>query len=104
VLHACVGSQQEEVLLFCNDKFIFIQIFTSPSRPDQLRGPPSLFFQWIPEALFPGVKLSTHEANHLPPASAEVKNTWVHKTISIISGTGTAICTTVVAARCNSRL
>jgi hypothetical protein len=29
--------------------------------------------QWIPGALFPGVKQPGHEADHLPPTSAKVK-------------------------------
>jgi len=30
--------------------------------------------QWIPEALFPGIKWREHEADHSPPSSAEVKH------------------------------
>jgi hypothetical protein len=33
--------------------------------------------QWAPRALFPGVKRPRREADHSPPASAEVKKTWI---------------------------
>jgi len=32
--------------------------------------------QWVPEALSLGVKREGHEANHLPPSSAEFHNAW----------------------------
>jgi hypothetical protein len=34
--------------------------------------------QWLAEALSPGVKQPEREADHLPPTSAEVKNTWIY--------------------------
>jgi hypothetical protein len=34
--------------------------------------------QWIPGALSPGVKLQEREADHSPPASAEVKKMWFY--------------------------
>jgi len=39
-------------------------------RPTQ---PPS---QWVPGALSSGVKWPGHEPDHLPPFTAEVKNSW----------------------------
>jgi hypothetical protein len=33
--------------------------------------------QWLPEALSPGVKRPGLEAEHLSPASAEVKKMWI---------------------------
>jgi hypothetical protein len=33
------------------------------------------------DALFPGVKRPRREADHSPPVSAEVKNTWVYTSI-----------------------
>jgi hypothetical protein len=30
--------------------------------------------EWVQEAVSPGVKRQGHEANHLPPPKAEVKN------------------------------
>jgi hypothetical protein len=45
------------------------RIFPS-RRPD--------LFQWVPGALFPGVKQLGCEADHSPPTSAEVKKTWVY--------------------------
>jgi hypothetical protein len=47
--------------------------FSSPKRPDQLSGPPSLLYN-EPGALFPSVKLMGHEADHTPPSNAE--NEW----------------------------
>jgi hypothetical protein len=37
-------------------------------------GPTQPSIQWVPGALFPGVKWQGHEADHVPPSSAEVKN------------------------------
>jgi hypothetical protein len=34
--------------------------------------------QWVPEALSLGVKQLGREADHSPPASAEVKKMWVY--------------------------
>jgi len=33
-------------------------------------------FQWVPGALFLGVKRPGREVDHSPPSSAEVKNAW----------------------------
>jgi hypothetical protein len=46
------------------------RIFSSPRRPDQLWGQPNL--------LSPGINWPGCEANHLPPASAEVKKMWIY--------------------------
>jgi hypothetical protein len=43
------------------------RIFFSPSRPDRLWG-----------ALSPGVKRPGREADHSPPASAEIKKIWIY--------------------------
>jgi hypothetical protein len=51
------------------------RFLSSPERPDQPWGPPSLLpIQWVPGALSPGVKRKGREAGHSPPSSAEVKN------------------------------
>jgi hypothetical protein len=47
---------------------------------------PSLGFtkspvQWVPGALFPGLKRPGREADHSPPTSAEVKNMWIYTSI-----------------------
>jgi hypothetical protein len=34
--------------------------------------------QWVPGVLSPGVKQPGREANHSPPASAEVKKMWIY--------------------------
>jgi hypothetical protein len=50
--------------------------FSMSSRPVLgLTQPP---IPWVPGALSPGVKWPGHEADHSPPASAEVKKTWVY--------------------------
>jgi hypothetical protein len=37
--------------------------------------------QWVPGALFPGVKRQRREASHSPLPSAEVKKTWIYVSI-----------------------
>jgi hypothetical protein len=51
------------------------RIFTSACRPDRLWGPPSLLSNGYWRALSPGVKRPGREADHSPPASAEIKKT-----------------------------
>jgi hypothetical protein len=46
-----------------------------PRRPNRLWGPPSLLSDGLRGALSPWVKRPEHEADHSPPASAEVKKT-----------------------------
>jgi hypothetical protein len=53
------------------------RIFSSPRRPDWFWGPPSLLSNgyW---KFSPGIKRPGREADHSPPTSAEVKNTWFY--------------------------
>jgi hypothetical protein len=53
------------------------RIFTSLYRLERLWGPPSLLFNgyW---GSFPGVKRPRREPDHSPPASAEIKKTWIY--------------------------
>jgi hypothetical protein len=51
------------------------KMFSSPSRPDWLCQPP---IQWVPTALFPGVKQKGREPDHSPPTSAEIKCGSIH--------------------------
>jgi hypothetical protein len=53
-------------------------IFSPPRRPDRLWGPPNLLFNGYRGALSPGVKRPGREADHSPPASAEVKKMWIY--------------------------
>jgi hypothetical protein len=48
--------------------------FSSPRRPDRFWGQFSLLSNWYWRALSPGVKRQGHEADHLPPSNAGVKN------------------------------
>jgi hypothetical protein len=55
----------------CNDGiFLFATASTQAVKPTQ---PP---IQWIKWAVSPGVKRPGCEADHLPPANAEVENAW----------------------------
>jgi hypothetical protein len=49
------------------NNFLFFTASRPALRPIQ---PP---IHWVPGALSPGVKRPGHEADHLPPSSAEVK-------------------------------
>jgi hypothetical protein len=53
-----------------------VRIFTSPSRPDRLWGPPNLLFNEYGDS-FPLLKGPGREADHSPPTSTEIKNAWV---------------------------
>jgi hypothetical protein len=53
-----------------------IFLFSMLSR--LLLWPTQLPIQWVRGALSPEVKRPRHEADHLPPTSYKVKNTWVH--------------------------
>jgi hypothetical protein len=58
--------------------------FFISSRPTLRFTQPSI--QWIPGALSPGVKRLVHEADHLPPTSAEVKknvDVYIHSPIRL---------------------
>jgi hypothetical protein len=53
---------------------LVIFLFNTSSR--SVLGPTQPPIQWVPGTLFLGLKRSGREADHLPPSSAEVKNTW----------------------------
>jgi hypothetical protein len=52
-------------------------LYSTASRPalGPTQPPP---MQWVPVALPPGVKRQGREADHSPPASAEVKKMWIY--------------------------
>jgi hypothetical protein len=54
------------------------RIFSSPRRPDRLWDSPSLLSIASGGALSPGVKRQGREADHSPPASAEVEKMWIY--------------------------
>jgi hypothetical protein len=53
------------------------RIFSSPQRPDRLWGPPNLLFYGYRCSL-PGVYWPGREADHLPPTSVDVKETYLY--------------------------
>jgi hypothetical protein len=61
-------------LLFDSRWELGIFLFTTVSRT--ALGPIQPPIQWVPRALFLGVKRPRREADHSPPSSAEVKNAW----------------------------
>jgi hypothetical protein len=52
------------------------RIFSTLSRP--ALGPTEPPIQWVPGAISPGVKQQGREADHSPPASAEVKKMQIY--------------------------
>jgi hypothetical protein len=52
------------------------KIFSTSSGP--VLGPTEPPIKWIQGDLSPGVKQPGREADHSPPTSAEVKNTWMY--------------------------
>jgi hypothetical protein len=54
------------------------RIFSSPRRPDRLRGQPNLLSNGYRGLFPPGVKRQGREADHSPPRSAEVKKMWIN--------------------------
>jgi hypothetical protein len=51
-------------------------VSSTSSRP--VLGPSQLSRQWASGSLSPGIKLPGREADHSPPTSAEVKETWIY--------------------------
>jgi hypothetical protein len=49
-------------------------IFSSPLHPEWLRGSPSLLYSGYQGLFLAEVKQAGHEADHLPPTGAKVKN------------------------------
>jgi hypothetical protein len=69
-LHSVVGTETAYGL---DDEGVGVRVpvgsrIFSSSRPDRLWGPPNL--QWVPGALFLGIKRPGREADHSPPASS----------------------------------
>jgi hypothetical protein len=54
------------------------RFLSSSRRPDRLWGPPSLLPNGYGMRSFAGGKAAGREADHSPPTSAEVKNTWIY--------------------------
>jgi hypothetical protein len=50
-------------------------LFSTSSRPAL---EPTYPIQWVPGAVFQGVKRPGREPNHSPPNSAEVKKMWIY--------------------------
>jgi hypothetical protein len=62
------------VLGFDSRRGLGIFLFTTASRT--ALGPTQPPIEWVPGALSLGVKRPGREADHSPPSSAEVKNSW----------------------------
>jgi hypothetical protein len=54
------------------------EFFSSPPDPNRSWAHPAPV-QWVPGAIFLGVKRPGSKADHSPPSSAEVKNVWSYK-------------------------
>jgi hypothetical protein len=52
------------------------KIFLRSTSSRLVLGPTKPLVLWVPVALSPGVKRPGRDADHSPPTSAEVKNTW----------------------------
>jgi hypothetical protein len=57
-----------------------IFLFSTSFRP--VLGPTHRPIQWVPRALSPEIRWPGREADHSPPTSDEVKNTWIYTYIS----------------------
>jgi hypothetical protein len=55
-----------------------VKNFLSSTSSRPALGPTQPHIQLVPGALSPGVKRPGREADHSPPTSAEVKNTWIY--------------------------
>jgi hypothetical protein len=54
------------------------RIVSFPRLPDRLLGAPNLQYYGYRGAISQGLQRSGREADHSPPASAEVKNMWIY--------------------------
>jgi hypothetical protein len=54
------------------------RFISSPRHPDRFWGLPRLLCNVVPGAHSPGVKRLWREADHSPPTSVEVMNTWIY--------------------------
>jgi hypothetical protein len=54
-------------------------LLSTSSRPALGHTQPPI--QWVPWALFPGVKRLGNKSDHSPATSAEVKKMWIYKSI-----------------------
>jgi hypothetical protein len=59
-----------------------VKNFLSSTSSKPALGPTQHPIQWVPGVLSPGLKRPGREADHSPPTSAEVKNTWIYTSTS----------------------
>jgi hypothetical protein len=55
-----------------------VKIFISSTSSRPALGSTQPPIQWVPDALSPGIKRPGREADHFPPASAEIKKMWIY--------------------------
>jgi hypothetical protein len=75
---------------FCAKRRIFslvripveAKFFSSSHGPERIWGPPASY-SMSNGGSFPAVQMPGREANHSPPISAEVKNTWIYTSTHI---------------------
>jgi hypothetical protein len=70
----CERDSFETLFLFAMYEGVFLGSFLFTTASRTALGPTQPPIQWVPGALFLGLKRPGREADHSPPSSAEIKN------------------------------